>query len=161
MRSRLRGLPSHLLSIILCIASFRGFSGADPPPFNHWDDYDRGRLGNFIETSFMSTDLKAPRVNLQHWSNACVEDDKKYVFAIHSLVVSPVGPIILDKFGHMIWHREDFGNAYNLQVQRYKGQDVLTFWAGDDTLIGHGTGYYYMVRSSHSDLSHPCAEVER
>lgn len=137
-------MPS-LLSLLPCLCLLFRLAYADPPPFNQSDDYDRGRLGNFVESSFATTELKAPRINFQHWSDAC-NSTKKYVFAIHSIVVGPVGPMVMDCNGHMVWHREDFGNAYNLAVQKYKGKNVLTFWAGDDTVVGHGTGYYYMVR---------------
>lgn len=46
----------------------------------------------------------------------------------------------------MIWgpdHR--YGEVYNFQVQMYKGEPYLTFWAGDDSVGGHGEGKYYMV----------------
>ncbi len=38
-----------------------------------------------------------------------------------------------------------YGEVYNFQVQTYKGEPVLIFWAGDDSIGGHGEGKYYMV----------------
>jgi hypothetical protein len=32
----------------------------------------------------------------------------------------------------------------DLQMQRYRGEDYLTFWAGSEAK-GHGQGVYYMV----------------
>lgn len=41
-----------------------------------------------------------------------------------------------------------YGSVYNLRVQEYRGQKYLTFWVGDDTITGHGTGSYIMVGAS-------------
>lgn len=57
--------------------------------------------------------------------------------------------MILDAKGSMIWSKhfdnQFGGQAYDLKVQRYKGEDYLTFWLGDDRIRGHGAGEYYMV----------------
>lgn len=53
--------------------------------------------------------------------------------------------MIMNRHGHLVWHRGDFGNTCNLMVQRYRDEDVLTFWHGDDQIIGHGAGFYYIV----------------
>jgi len=54
------------------------------------------------------------------------------------------GPVILDSRGNLVWSEGKFGQAMNLQVQRYKGEDFLTFWSG--TSGGpHSNGSYYMV----------------
>ena len=48
--------------------------------------------------------------------------------------------------GAMIWGNDHrYGEVYNFQVQMYKGEPYLTFWAGDDSVGGHGEGKYYMV----------------
>ena len=57
--------------------------------------------------------------------------------------------MILDQDGTMIWS-EHFpnqygGQAYDFKVQRYRGEDYLTFWLGDDSVRGHGAGRFYMV----------------
>jgi Arylsulfotransferase (ASST) len=41
------------------------------------------------------------------------------------------GPMILDRQGRLVWFRPVFGVATNLQVQRYRGQPVLTWWQGE------------------------------
>lgn len=49
--------------------------------------------------------------------------------------------------GHLIWGPDHkYGQVYNFQVQYYKGEPYLFFWAGDDSVGGHGEGKYYMVR---------------
>jgi hypothetical protein len=49
--------------------------------------------------------------------------------------------------GSLVWGPDHhYGEVYNFQVQTYKGEPVLIFWAGDDSIGGHGEGKYYMVR---------------
>jgi hypothetical protein len=60
--------------------------------------------------------------------------------------------MILDWRGDLIWSKhfnnEWGGQAYDLMVQHYQGQDYLTFWTGDDQIRGHGSGAYMMVSDS-------------
>ena len=46
------------------------------------------------------------------------------------------GPMILDGHGRLVWFQPTRGGAaYNLEVQRYHGQPVLTWWQGAVDLI--------------------------
>ncbi|KAK4541627.1 hypothetical protein LTR36_007771 [Oleoguttula mirabilis] len=58
------------------------------------------------------------------------------------------GPMILDTEGELVWTSDHFGHAANLKVQWYRGQDYLTFWAGEK-LQESGQGVYYMLDSSY------------
>lgn len=118
---------------------------ADPPPFRQSEDYDKGKLGIFVGLNFSSSPLTAPRVNIKAWADECDANDALIFFCPRGLLTPTVGPVIMNRHGQMVWHRNDFGNTYNLQVQNFKGEDVLTFWAGDDNVVGHGTGHYYIV----------------
>ena len=52
--------------------------------------------------------------------------------------------------GSLVWGPDrHYGEVYNFQVQQYKGEDYLVFWAGDDSIGGHGEGKYYMVYRPH------------
>lgn len=52
-----------------------------------------------------------------------------------------LGPMILDSQGRLVWfHPLRRAEALNLQVQRYRGQAVLTWWRGQ-LAVGHGTIY--------------------
>lgn len=59
--------------------------------------------------------------------------------------------MILDGDGNLVWtdhfSNKFGGQAYDLRVQNYRGEEYLTFWLGDDRVRGHGAGHYYMVRS--------------
>lgn len=52
-----------------------------------------------------------------------------------------VGPMIVNSQGRLVWFRPlRTGEALNLQVQRYHGRPVLTWWQGPLS-FGHGTIY--------------------
>jgi hypothetical protein len=53
--------------------------------------------------------------------------------------------MILDSMGDFVWFKGGYNQVYNLMAQDYRGDRYLTFWAGDDAVLGHGAGYYYMV----------------
>ena len=52
------------------------------------------------------------------------------------------GPMILDQSGQLIWFKPlpTHVSATNLQVQKYQGRPVLTWWQGDITVHGFGIG---------------------
>ncbi|KAL2842410.1 ASST-domain-containing protein [Aspergillus pseudoustus] len=63
------------------------------------------------------------------------------------------GPTIVDQDGELVW-TTTFSDlpTYNLDINTYKGQDYLTFWAGDDKVDGHGDGSIYMLDSSYNEV---------
>jgi hypothetical protein len=68
--------------------------------------------------------------------------------------VAEPGAMILDSKGDFVWWRGGYQQVYNMMAQEYNGQKYLTFWAGDDTVGGHGAGYYYMVTPQKLQTSH-------
>jgi hypothetical protein len=48
--------------------------------------------------------------------------------------ISQFGPLILNPQGKLVWFRHVSHTPYNLQVQHYRGQRVLTWWQG--TFLG-------------------------
>lgn len=90
-------------------------------------------------------------IDFHERSDACT-DGGYYFITPRGWKVSDPGPMILDGNGTLIWtdhfSNKFGGQAYDLRVQKYKGEDYLTFWLGDDRVRGHGAGHYYMVRYS-------------
>ncbi|KAI1077793.1 ASST-domain-containing protein [Whalleya microplaca] len=100
-----------------------------------------------------AAELEVPKLDVLLSSQAC--DTSLYTF------MTPRGgatrepqATILDSNGELIWTQPWRGQQlYNLMVQEYRGEKYLTFWAGDDTVGGHGAGtiimldkYYYLYR---------------
>lgn len=52
--------------------------------------------------------------------------------------------------GSLVWTPDAyFGQIYNFQVQEYRGESYLTFWGGNDSVGGHGSGHYYMYNQNY------------
>ncbi|KAG9725091.1 hypothetical protein KCU73_g13260, partial [Aureobasidium melanogenum] len=60
---------------------------------------------------------------------------------------------IMDNDGELVWEHYVEGQGYNLKVQKYQGEQVLTFWVGNDGVGGHGEGDYYMYNSQYEEIA--------
>lgn len=135
-------------SFFLSVATLAPFAFADEPAFIDDVSYAQGKLGAYPVSTYLTTDFVSPRVNKISTSSRCNQGLYTMLTPRGHAVEHP-GPIILDDDGNLVWTKnmEGYGQSYGLTVQKYKGQDFLTFWAGDDGVGGHGAGYYYMVNS--------------
>jgi hypothetical protein len=107
--------------------------------------YDLGFLGLYPTQQYESMSLQPPSVQVTRWDERCESDGSVLLISPRGVDVPKPGPVILDTKGNLIWMEEKFGQAMNLQVQTYQGQDFITFWSG--TSHGpHSNGSYYMVR---------------
>ncbi|KAK4544321.1 hypothetical protein LTR36_004212 [Oleoguttula mirabilis] len=125
-----------------------------PPPYDA--KLDKGSHGYYPVHPFITSPLTAPQTNFVQWSPDC-NDGLHYFITPKGWSVSKPGPMILAGDGSMVWS-EHFANgfggqAYDLKVQKYQGEEFLTFWLGDDTVRGHGAGQYYMLNASY-DIVH-------
>ncbi|KAI7569267.1 hypothetical protein KC343_g2428 [Hortaea werneckii] len=127
-----------------------GSHNAAPRPYDK--SLDNGIRGSYSVKKGISSKLTAPETNILRWSPEC-DDGRSHFVTPRGWKVPRPGPMILDAKGSMIWSQhfdnEFGGQAYDLKVQRYKGEDYLTFWLGDDRVRGHGAGEYYMLNSSY------------
>nr|POF21072.1 putative oxidoreductase [Quercus suber] len=134
----------HLFTLSLFLVSYLPFSLADLVSFEHSEKFNAGEYGPWVLQSYNSSPVTSPRLNMMKPFSKC--EDGSFLF------IAPRGdradsmPYILDSNGSLVWtadHR--YGQVYNFQSQIYRGQRYLTFWAGDDSVGGHGAGTYYML----------------
>ena len=142
-------LVRGLLSL-LCLQLFHVVQALKPPAYRA--DIDHGKYGSYPVKKFISSKLRAPEVNFLQWHPEC-DDGLYYFISPRGWKVKDPGPMILDGQGNLIFSKhfdnKFGGQAYDFKVQRYLGEDYLTFWLGDDTVRGHGAGHYYMLNSSY------------
>jgi hypothetical protein len=117
--------------------------------------YDAGSYGSFPIVEYKSTDAFSPRVNILRSSLEC-DDTLLTMLSPRGFAVPMPSATILDSKGHLFWCLSGYEQIYNLMVQEYKGEQYLTFWAGNDAVGGHGAGYYYMVCSIFSHEIYIC-----
>lgn len=63
-------------------------------------------------------------------------------------MVSQPGPMIFDAEGELVWMEDTYGQALDVKVQSYRGEQYLTFWTGVDSGT-FGTGRYIMLDPSY------------
>ena len=104
--------------------------------------YDTGLLGAHPVRKYESVDLAPPELNMLAWDPRC--EDKYVFFSPRGHFYPQPGPLIFDNKGELVWMASQFGMVMDFRVQRYRGEDYLTFWAGEDDGT-RGLGVYYMV----------------
>lgn len=139
-------LQMRLVSLIALLALVAIPCQADQAPFYADSKYNDAEYGFYVTQTFKSSPqvTGVPVVNFMEPFTRC--DDGSYLLITPRGKVAESTPMILDVNGSLVWAAtEKYGQVYNLQVQSYKGQEYLTFWAGDDTVGGHGVGTHYML----------------
>lgn len=137
-------MESLLLLLPLSLASTAA-AGAVAAHGSYW--YDWGLYGAYPRQSYESFSSASPWVNILQSDEKC---DASYTFIEpRGNSVPYPGPIILDNEGSLVWMETKYGQAMDLKVQRYKGNDYITFWHGGDS-GWFGRGYYLMLDSSYN-----------
>lgn len=139
-------LQMRLVPLIALLALVAIPCQADQAPFYADSKYNDAEYGFYVTQTFKSSPqvTGVPVVNFMEPFTRC--DDGSYLLITPRGKVAESTPMILDVNGSLVWAAtKNYGQVYNLQVQSYKGQEYLTFWAGDDTVGGHGVGTHYML----------------
>lgn len=134
--------PAYL-SIISLISRV---ARADLPIFTSSKEFDKGDYGRYVAQQYHSTSLLGPRPNMFDVAGSCGDDGLLVMMTLRGWAVEQAAPMIIDGRARLVWTGPAYVQPYNLQVQTYRGEQFLTFWAGDDGVKGHGSGFYYMVR---------------
>ncbi|KAL7621598.1 hypothetical protein AAE478_008923 [Parahypoxylon ruwenzoriense] len=141
------------LSWALLLVTTGAVNGRPSEPYAGSYDfgYEHDAYGPHPLTIFKSAaELEVPKIDVLQSSKACDS-------SLHTLLTPRGGATrqpqatVLDSSGDLIWTSSWRGQQlYNLMVQEYKGEKYLTFWAGDDTVGGHGAGTIIMLDNSYN-----------
>ena len=138
-------LPLAIFLSLLALLPLTGL--AEEPPWINATRYDDGEYGPYPFQTFKTGNFVAPRPLLKIQSDRCATDlltfiaPRGYVDPARSAQAT-----ILTHDGYLVWTSDWNGmQIYNFQTQTYKGEPVLTFWAGNDAVGGHGAGEYFIV----------------
>lgn len=126
-------------------------------PTSHTYLLDIGIYGAYPLRKYFSTNLTSPQANVIRSDSSCA--DGLVLLSIGGQSVKDGGPMILDMSGNLVWSAPgQYGDASaNTKIQRYRGRDYLTFWAGEK-LQESGLGRYCMLNSSY-DVVHTVSAV--
>lgn len=118
---------------------------ASVPPLNIWSSYESGALGPYPLADYHTITASTPLIHIAQWHPSC--DNSSYVFlSPHAVRLADNMVLMLDARGNVVWYHQERGAVHNIQVQRFKGSEYITYWVGDDEFYGHGAGFYKMVR---------------
>jgi len=110
----------------------------------------RKRITPTLDASESHGLLSAPELKpppIQVITRPAVVDTGTYVFTDVHAGSGQQGPLIIDRAGRLVYFKpiSDGGTtalrAFNVRVQHYRGEPVLTHWTGA-TVYGHGQGHY-------------------
>ncbi|RDW89685.1 hypothetical protein BP6252_01717 [Coleophoma cylindrospora] len=122
-------------------------------PYLNSAAFDSGSLGPYPNRTYHSAPQHiAPRLNVLQHDARC--DDGLYTMISlrgDKVMLEGQSPMIFDNQGELVYMNATYGETFGLGVQTYKGVDYLTFWQGDDSVGGHGEGYYFMLDSSYRE----------
>ncbi|OCT53951.1 Arylsulfotransferase [Cladophialophora carrionii] len=124
----MKSLSSALLVAALAIPGswLGGGNGVTGFEFNA---YDLGLQGIYPRHRFHSVDFEAPKPKITRWDSRCNDGNLLLTPRGPSVQGKARGPTMLDARGNLIWAGNDeFEQVINLNVQKYKGEDYLTFW---------------------------------
>ncbi|RFU27977.1 hypothetical protein B7463_g8362, partial [Scytalidium lignicola] len=122
-----------------------------------WNAFDLGLYSIYPTQQFASFNFYTPSVKISQWDNRCSDDGAYVLISPRGKVVPKPGPVILDMRGNLIWMDTRFGQVMNFQVQKYRGNEYLTFWSGTD-FTAHSNGSYYLLDSSY-EVAHTVSAV--
>ncbi|ORY62133.1 ASST-domain-containing protein [Pseudomassariella vexata] len=143
------------LAALLGVLASKDFASqvlADVPAYVNDYGYDREAHGIHPVQVYKSTDVVVPHLNLLQRDTAC-ESSLYTLMTPRGQATREAQATILDHNGHLIWTtRWHDQQLYNLMVQEYRGDNYLTFWAGNDAVGGHGAGFYYMLDKFYNEF---------
>src|ERR1700744_1235721 len=94
-----------------------------------FNSYHLGLQGMYPRQRFHSVDFEAPRPKITRWDSRCDYGQLLLTPRGPSVTGSARGPVMLDAKGNLIWmDNGQFEQVINLQEQKDKGEDHLTFW---------------------------------
>ena len=141
-----------LLALLTPLALLARLALASRHHYQNNNNYEDGHLGEYPVETYKTTTYLGPKQDYFAYQaeGSCFRDDDLYTLLTPRGAGVPYpGPAVLDSQGSLLWTESSSGEPYDLQVQTYKGQQYLTFWAGNDLVVGHGEGKYSMINSSY------------
>lgn len=109
--------------------------------------------------SFLSRpDLTAPRIDVVRPVYSAGEqapdpaEERLFFLGVKGDRSPLVAPLVVDADGQPVWIGEAGGNVYDVRVQTYRGEPVLTYWRGT-VAEGYGEGEIVVLNTSYQEIA--------
>ncbi|MEN5074572.1 arylsulfotransferase family protein [Isoptericola cucumis] len=104
--------------------------------------------------AFRTVDMTAPPLPVTDGPAATADDsDHLYVLAPKKEAEPHLGGLIVDATGEPVWIDPAERPTYDFRVQEYRGEPVLTYYAGDSDFVGHGTGDIHVLDTAYDEIA--------
>lgn len=114
--------------------------------YNDWG-YEKGAYGAHPYQSYRTIPYDPPSLNVLQSHPLCESSMHTFLAPRGEFMRSPLA-MMLDSSNRLVWAMGyKSQQIYNVRVQKYRGNDYITFWTGNDTVGGHGAGVVHMVSS--------------
>ncbi|KXJ97113.1 ASST-domain-containing protein [Microdochium bolleyi] len=132
--------PSWPLSLTLLLSTIIPVTQADAPILYDYDGYNAAKYGQAPSQTFRTSDIVAPQLQVNTWDRELV-DTAPYIFlGLWSPLGGNAGAYIYSTRDlSLVYAEQRWPSAHNTQVQRYKGEDFLVFYQGEQR-DGHSSG---------------------
>ncbi len=129
------------------------FAVAHPDAISSTPERIWGGSSNAVQSFHSRSDIRPPTVTVTADSPAAAPGD---IFLAPYGGPGQAGPMILEPSGGLVWFKPlpRYTSATNFQVQEYAGKQVLTWWQGDISVHGFGTGEDEIADSAYDVIAH-------
>lgn len=117
------------------------------------NEYDPFGAGAETHAYVSAPDLGAPEIEVTTYGPQPPADDDLVFLApkesepMHSLLIA-------DTAGEPVWiHPLGDERSYDLKVQEYEGEPVLTWWRGENIGLGYGAGEWVIMNSAYEEIA--------
>ncbi|KAL4951017.1 ASST-domain-containing protein [Aspergillus filifer] len=111
--------------------------------------YDLGAYGFGPSRGYVSFEFESPVVEIMEAQNGTGCDQRYTFLTPRGDSVTQPGPMIMDAQGELVWMKHNWETTQDFKVQRYQGEDYLTYWEGSQ-IDSRGYGSWYMLDSTYT-----------
>ncbi|KAL2857369.1 ASST-domain-containing protein [Aspergillus pseudoustus] len=111
--------------------------------------YDLGAYGFGPSRSYASFQYESPLLEITAVDGDRGCDDLYTFLAPRGDSVAHPGPMVFDADGELVWMKHNWETTQDFKVQRFQGEDYLTYWEGEQ-VDGRGYGSWYMLDSTYT-----------
>ncbi|KAK9416570.1 putative ASST-domain-containing protein [Seiridium unicorne] len=124
--------------------------------------FDSGTYGSDEETPYQtftsSPQITPPELLIYSNTSSAITDGYVFIGVDGTSDSGQMGPCIYDmspgdRMGTLVWTGMDYNKTFDVSLQTYKGEPVMTFFNGT-LLDGFGHGSYYILNQSYSEIMH-------
>jgi Arylsulfotransferase (ASST) len=120
------------------------------------EEYDPFELGETRHEYVSRPDLGAPGIEITPYASPATSSptDDDLVFLAPKDGEPMNSLLIVDAEGEPVWiHPLGEARSYDLKVQEYQGEPVLTWWRGENLALGYGAGEWVVMDDSYEEIA--------